>query len=227
MTAQLDDFGKVALDKYTTIVASYNADVKKAKAVDSIDEFSENFMETDDSVAEVNAKIEKLESAVEDLKSQRLSIATPLIGPAYEAAVAGAGVDVTAMDEQLKLIRTTAKYLTAVYGDEVLKDTDKVESRKSSGGGTGTGGRRIRGFDIYIDGKFSFKENKDGVKKSTFSIAASDLGVETTELQRAFFDAAGMEDTKNDEFPALVEFTFQDHSIRVAKEQADESDDSE
>lgn len=222
--AQLDDFGKVALAKYTDTLASYNAQVKQAKSVESIDDFTETFMATAPSLAEVNAKIEKIENALEALLAERLSMATPLIGPAYEAAVKDSGVDVTALDEQLKLLRTTAKYLTAVYGDDVLEGTDKIESRKGKGGGSGTGGRRIRGFDVYIDGKLAGQPNKDGVIKSTFSIAAKELGVETVDLQRAFFEEAGSEDVKKDDFPVSVEFDFADHTVRVVKGDESESE---
>ena len=87
---------------------------------------------------------------------------------------------------------------------------------------TKRGGRRIRGFEVYIDGKLSAIKNKDGVLKSTFSCAAKELEVDTVDLQRAFFEAAGSEDVKGDSFPDVVTFEFKDHNIKVAK--VDESD---
>lgn len=224
--AQLDDFGKLALQKYTDTLTDYNSKVELAKSVSSVDDFSEKFMETAPELAEFNAKIEKLESALETVKAERLVTATPLIQPAYEAAVKGSGVDLTALDEQLKLLRTTAKYLTTVYGDDALEGTEKIASRGKSGGsgdGRGAGGRRIRGFEVYIDGVLAAAKNSNGVLKSTFSIAAKMLETETVELQRAFFAAAGSEDTKSESFPDVVEFEFNEHNLRVAK--VDESED--
>jgi hypothetical protein len=232
--AKLDDFGQLALAKYNDTLTDYNGKVKAAKSVSSVEEFTETFMETAPELAEINAQIEKISQAMEAALAKRLSVATPLITPAYEAAVKGSGVDLVALDEQLKLLRTTAKYLTAVYGDDVLEGTEKIEGRGKSGGNSGTGGRRIRGFEIYIDGKLSAvktKEftDKDGVVhpsvlKSTFSCAAKELEVDTVELQRAFFEAAGSENVKDESFPDVVEFQFKDHNIRAAKVDEDESE---
>lgn len=222
--ATLDDFGTLAKQKYVDTLTDYNSKVEQAKSVSSIDEFSEKFMESAPELADMNVQIEKIKNALEAALAARLTKATPLIGPAYEAAVANSGVDVTALDEQLKLLRTTAKYLTAVYGDEVLADTDKIASRgKSGGSGSGAGGRRIRGFEVYIDGKLSAVKNAKGELKSTFSCAAKELEVETVALQRAFFEAAGSEDVKGESFPDVVEFDFKEHNIKVAK--VDESED--
>jgi hypothetical protein len=217
--ATLDDFGTLAKQKYVDTLKDYNAKVEQAKSVSSIDEFSSKFMETAPELAEENAKIAKLEDALEQIKAARLIKATPLIQPAYEAAVAVAGVDVTALDEQLKTLRVTAKYLVSIYGEDVLDDTDKIASRSKTGGssGAGAGGRRIRGFEVYIDGVLAAQKNAEGVLKSTFSIAAKMLEVETVDLQRAFFAEAGSEDTKSDDFPAVVEFEFKEHNIKVAK----------
>lgn len=224
--ANLDDFGQLAKQKYVDTLKDYNSKVEQAKSVSSIDEFSATFMESAPELADDNAKIEKVKDMLEQLLAARLVKATPLIQPAYEAAVANSGVDVTALDEQLKLLRTTAKYLTAVYGDEVLADTEKIASRgKSGGSGSGAGGRRIRGFDVYIDGKLSAIKNAKGELKSTFSAAAKELEVETVDLQRAFFAEAGSEDVKDEAFPTSVEFEFKEHNIRVVK--VDDSSDEE
>lgn len=224
MTAVLDDFGKLAKQKYVDTVEAYNAQVVAAKSVSSKEEFEQSWYATDPMFAEEREKIEKLESALESVKAAMLLKGTPNLEAAYTAAVAASGVDLTALDEQLKLIRTTAKYITSIYGDEALEDTPEVERRAKSGGSTGgtTGGRRIRGFDIYIDGVLAAMKNAKGEVKSTFSVAAKELGVETTALQRAFFEAAGSEDVRADNFPTVVEFEFNDKNIRAVK--VDDSD---
>lgn len=233
MAIQLDDFGKLALDRYVATVKSYNEQVVLAKSVESKESFAETFMENAPELAEINAKIEKLESALESLLADRLIQATPLIEPAYEEAVKGAGVNPEALKQQLATVRATAKYLTSMYGDEVLAETPKVEGfRASSGGGSGTGGRRIRGVEVYIDGVLAGTKNKEGVVKSTFSAAAKVLEVETTALQRAFFAEAGKEDVKADDFPTVTDFTFADakgveHTVRVVKVDDSAEDESE
>lgn len=221
-TMQLDDFGKVALTRYNDLLTAYNSQVALAKSVDSKESFAETFMENAPELAEINAKIEKINSALESLLSERLIMATPLIDPAYEEAVKGAGVDPEALKQRLAEIRATSKYLITMYGDAVLADSPKVETLRNSSSGSGTGGRRIRGVEVYIDGNLAAIKNKDGVLKSTFSAAAKELEVDTTDLQRAFFAEAGMEDVKSEEFPTIVEFDFNDksgtsHNVRVVK----------
>jgi hypothetical protein len=229
---QLDDFGKLALDRYITTVESYNSQVLMAKSVESRESFAETFMANAPELAEINNKIEKLEAALENLLTQRLVQATPLIDPAYEEAVKGAGVNPEALKQQLATVRATAKYLTSMYGDDVLESAPKVEGFRASGGGSGTGGRRIRGVDVYIDGVLAGTKNKDGVIKSTFSAAAKILEVPTENLQRAFFAEAGKEDVKADDFPVVVDFQFPDskgveHAIRVNKVDDSSEEDSE
>jgi hypothetical protein len=222
MALALDDFGKIALEKYTTMLEAYNKVVTLAKSVDSRESFAESFMENAPELLDINEKIEKLEQAIESLKMERLKTANPLIDAAYEEAVKGAGVDPEALKQQLSTVRATAKYLTTMYGDEVLEGTPKVETLRGAGASTGTGGRRIRGVEVYIDGVLAGTKNKEGVIKSTFSAAAKMLDVDTVDLQRAFFTAAGQEDVKADSFPTIVDFTFadkkgEDHSLRVVK----------
>lgn len=225
-TMVLDDFGALALAKFVDTVNAYNEQVKASKSVDSIDDFRENFVLTWEGVADINEKIEKLESTLETLYGQRTAKVEPVLSAEYAKALEASGVDPEALNAQLKTINATKKYLVTMYGEAVLAETPKVEGRRaSSTGGSGTGGRRIRGFEVYIDGKLSAIKNKDGVLKSTFSCAAKELEVETVELQRAFFEAAGSEDVKGDSFPDVVEFEFKDHNIKVAK--VDEDNDSE
>lgn len=228
MALALDNFGKTFLDNHDALVEAYNVLVGKAKSIDSKEAFAEEFMKNDPSLAEINAQIEALQSQVESLLAQRLIQATPLIDPAYEEAVKGVGVDPEVLKQNLAQIKAAAKYLTTMYGDDVLKDSPKVEGfRNSSGGGTGTGGRRIRGVEIYIDGVLAAQKNQKGEMKSTFTAAAKILEVETVTLQRAFFAEAGQEDVKSETFPTVTEFDFPDkagetHRIRVAK--VDDSD---
>jgi hypothetical protein len=222
----LDDFGKMALQKYADDVDQYNILVNKTKAVESRDKFQESFMETSPDLAEFNENIEKLNSALETLLSQRLIAAQPLIEPAYQAALSGVGVDPESLKELKKKIAAAAKYMTIVYGEESLKDAPKPEAMKVAGTTSGTsGGRRIRGFDVYVDGELAGQKNAQGIIKSTFTYAAKVLEVETTDLQRAFFEEAKSEDIKADDFPSMVAFELNGHNVKVMK--VDDSEDSE
>jgi len=222
----LDDFGKLALQKYQDMVTAYNAEVAKLKSVESLDDFRADFEKSWPGVSELNEKIEKLQSALEDLLGKRTVAIEKVIDDEYKKAVEASGVDPTALDEQLKAVNATKRYLVSVYGDGVLEDTPKVEGRGRSGGsGSGTGGRRIRGFDVYVNGQLAGNKNKDGEIRSTFSAAAKVVGCETTELQRAFFEAAGNTDTNTESFPTVVEFDFKDAKIRAVKTDDSSEDD--
>lgn len=224
MAIQIDEFGQSILDRYIDTVNAYNSQVTKAKKVPTRDEFTETFIENEPRFNDINKQIASLIEQVVTLEEQRMQNAAPLIDEAYAAELAASGIDPEALKEMRTKVNAAAKYLTSMYGDEVLADTPKVEGlRAASSGNTGTTGvRRIRGFDIYINDVLSFIVNQKGEKKSTFTSAAKDLEVEVVDLQRAFFDAAGSEDVKAPGFPASVEFKFNDgdgnpHAIRVAK----------
>lgn len=225
MAIQLDDFGKLALRKYVDTVEQYNGMIAATKSVESIDDFRESFAETWEGVADINVKIEQLRSSLETLLGQRTAKIEPVLSDEYAKAQAATGVDPEAMSAKLKEVNASKKYLVSIYGDDVLEDTPKVEARRSGGsGGGGGGGRRIRGFDVYIDGDLATTTNADGEQKSTFSAAAKELGVATTDLQRAFFDAAESTDLKSDSFPSVVDFTFNEKNIRAVK--VDDSSDA-
>lgn len=219
MTYQIDEIGALIVQKHADEVENYNNLVQKSKAVDSFDDFREHFVSTNPQFKDFNDQIEKLESQLESLKIRRLAQAEPLVDAAYKAALADTGVDLTALDEMLKKINSTKRYLTQVYGEEALENIPPVEKRKSSSAGSnsGEGGRRIRGFNVYVDGVLAGAKNKDGVFKSTFSAASKMVGVETGDLQSAFFEAADSTDPSNENFPNLVEFNINDHAVKAER----------
>lgn len=226
MVIQFDDFGKMAYDRYVAVVEQYNEAVGKGEAVESLDKFREQFMDTAPELAEFNAQIEQLMSEVESIKIRRLLAGDPLVQPAYDKALNEVGVDPEAIKELKKKIGASSRFLISEYGDEVLNDAPKPKAMRAGGTSTGaTGTRRIRGFDVEVDGVLTGAKNKDGVFKSNFASGARVLGIETTELQRLFFEKAKSEDYKADDFPALVEFEYDGKKISITK--TDESEDAE
>lgn len=221
---ELDDFGKLAYERYVALVDQYNAQVNKTKTVESREKFQETFMAEDPQFAEFNEKIEKLESALESVLSQRLIAATPLVETAYQNALANVGVDPEALKETKKQIAASSKFLTSMYSEDVLKDAPKPEAMRVTSGtsNAGSGGRRIRGFDWYVDGEKAQAKNSQGVLKSTATVAARVLDVAVPDLQEAFFKNAGSEDYKNESFPTVVDFEFAGKNVRVVK--VDDSD---
>lgn len=222
MSMNLDDFGKLALERYNVLVDQYNTMVGKTKKVESKDKFIEVFMQEDERFANFNNEIERLESEVESLKSRRLVAATPLVEPAYQEALANVGVDPEAVKDLRKSLTAAARFLIVTYGETVLDGTTKPEAVRTGGSATGTGGRRIRGFDWYVDGEKATIKNKDGIPKSTATAAAKVLDVPVPELQEAWLKEAGSEDWKNEAFPTLIDFEYAGKNVRVVK--SDDSD---
>jgi hypothetical protein len=219
----LDDFGKMALERYSMTVDKYNKLVNKSKTLETRDKFADQFMADAPELAEFNAEIERLDSELESVKMRRLIEATPLIEPAYQKALSEVGVDPEAVKTLRKEIAAGSKFLTVSYGDDVLEGTPKPEQMRVTGTASGTGtSRRIRGFDIFVNGEKATLKNAEGILKSTFTAAAKVLDVPVPELQEAFIKEAGSEDYRNEAFPTIVDFDFNGKNIRVVK--VDDSD---
>lgn len=126
------------------------------------------------------------------------------VKPIVDEAINSASGDVNEIEEKIKETDKTLKaglaYYKNVYGEEAASFFPKQERLKGTQLRSGSGGRRIRGFDltVTIDGEDRTFEN--------FSTAAKHIGVDTAELQRAFFEKAGTEDASK--LPESVKFVI-------------------
>lgn len=231
MAQQIDDFAKLMIERVTDSITDYNSKVEASQSIDSIETFQEHFLKTAPELANFNSEIETVESHLESLLTRRLAAAMPLIQPAYDAAVKDSGIDLVALDEQLKMIRSVLKVLKDNYVEDAIKQIPEVAKKKggsSTGTGVGTGTRRIRGFNVYIDGVIATtKHPKTGKPVSTFSAASTALDADNTELQNAFLEAAGREDWNKPGFPAMVDFEFAGKQIKVMKQGDSSEEDSD
>lgn len=85
----------------------------------------------------------------------------------------------------------------------------------STGTGRGSGGRKMRGFTVSVDGKVAMLNDK-----SSFAAAATVLGIPTPDLQAAYFKATGTDDVEK--LPAVQEFKIQgkdekEHTVKAEK----------
>lgn len=119
-----------------------------------------------------------------------------------------------------KKIRQARSLLATEYpGAETLLP-DVVRVGKSGGGsGKGTGGRKLRGFTVSVDGNVAYL-GKDENKKSSFAAAATVLGIPTPELQRVYFENVGTDDVEK--LPAEATFTIKgaddkEHNVKAVK----------
>jgi len=131
--------------------------------------------------------------------------------------VAALTAEVEALEKKIKEAR---RHLAVEFpGAETLLPELVKASGKSAGTGKGSGGRKLRGFTVSVDGEVKYL-GKDANKKSSFAAAASALSIPTGELQAAYFAAAGTDDVEK--VPAEVTFTVKgsdnnEHTVLAKK----------
>jgi len=119
-----------------------------------------------------------------------------------------------------KKIKRARDMLSLEYpgAETVLPDVARLKGSGSSGTGKGSGGRKLRGFTVTVDGTVALLSNNEGKKVSSFSAGAKTLGIPTADLQRAYMTAAGTEDAEK--FPESQELTVtgadgKEHAVKI------------
>lgn len=141
------------------------------------------------------------------------------VKPLVDEAINSASGDVNEIEEKIKATDKTLKaglaYFKNVYGDDAAAYFTKQDRLKGTQLRSGSGGRRIRGYDltVTVDGEDRTFEN--------FSTAAKHIGVDTVELQRAFMDKAGTE--KAEDFPDQVKFVVNFTEVDDDKNETEKS----
>lgn len=206
----LDTFGEMALERYIASVTEYNGLVAQIKAASgSFDDVLDAVKQDGsiEAIEKINVAIEKHKAALLKLENELDATARPIA----EERVAGGAKDVEAetanADALHKTIKSARNYLVDSYGEAVLDGTPDIARRTNRASG-GTGGKRIRGFDVYVDGELATMRDAKGVERSNFAAAAKAAGVVTVDLQKQFYVAAGGED--KDSWPNRVEFSVTD-----------------
>lgn len=208
----LDEFGQQALDRLNGIVATRNekAGIIAAASGDS-QQLLEALRDSSDNaqVVKISKEIEALDEKREALFAKRDEILKPVVAETQAKASEGAEGLTAEVDELDSQIRAAKNFLKSMYGDSVIEKVTALVGRKnrSSGGSNGTG-RRIRGFDVYVDGTLATLKNAKGEDTSNLSAGAKAAGVDTATIQSAFFEAQGTKDVES--FKPTVEFQVTD-----------------
>lgn len=207
--ANLGEFEKMAWLRLEDTILKHNAEVSKLKAVsgDPLGLIQAlRVADTDD------PNVKKLQAAVSDLDKKLNDAIVALdeaLKPQAEAMQNEAKEQVESItskvDEYAKTIRAGQNYLKGLVGDDALKGLTAVEKLKSgSSGSGGSGQKRIRGFDFFVDGKLQTVRDAQGKERSNLAAAAKAIGVETEALRGAFYQA--METQDADKFKDSVKF---------------------
>lgn len=234
--SQLDEFGQQFVDRTSNQIVKYNSVVAEIKA-NSTDatEIATGVFEAlkNDTMPEglsderITPEILKEYDAIV-AREVALSEMFKAVAKEYADKKATEGTDqekvaaLTAERDALdKKIKQSRNLLATEYpGAETLlpEVARKSGSGTSTGTGRGSGGRKIRGFNVSVDGKLAELNGK-----SSFAAGASVLGIPTPELQAAYFAAVGTDDVEK--LPDSAEFSVKgkdekEHTVTAAKAQS-------
>jgi hypothetical protein len=203
----LDTFQRMFAEQLVTQIEAHNALVAKIKASSSnLDDVMDSLKAGDD--PKVRKAVEKMEA----LDAEREKIATSLNeyvkAEAEKVLASQKETDTSGIDEERKALSAKISQGVSYLAAETKVDKKDLPLPKvatlrgmSSGEGNGTGGRRLRGFTVTVEGK----------DHTSFSSAAGALEIPTPDLQAHYFKAAGTEDAEK--FPARVEFTVNGKNV--------------
>lgn len=185
----VDEVQELTHKQLTNFITERNALVGKANAASGDRQtLTEQIRENDQDPEIVKAR-EEWAAAYERLMN--------LVTPKVESVIADSQGSVSEIEEKIKEIDGKLKvgltYYKKVYdvdGNEPSKHLPSQDRLKGSTLRSGAGGRRIRGYhvEVTMDGDTERFEN--------FASAAKHLDVETSDLQKAFFEKAGTTDLK-------------------------------
>ena len=205
----LDEFGQMAHDKLAGSIVQYNdlSRLVKAAEGDPLSLLEELRKSSDNAdVVKINAKLEELTMQLFKLETARDEILKPLVEQYAADAKASLGDKPEKLAKLGKTIKTARAYLADTYCAEVLDDLPALEGKRSGGSsGSGTGARRIRGFDFSVDGTVATIRDAKGNESSNAAAAAKAIGVTTDDIRTAFWQAAGTDDSSK--YPPVVTFT--------------------
>jgi hypothetical protein len=218
----LDDFGQQAYDRVETLIGTRN---EKAGVIAAANGDAQALLEAlrsssdDPQVTAINAKLEELNSQVLALESKRDEILTPIVEKT-KADSAGLVEPLTAeVDEMDKQIKAATNYLKSMYGAEAVASLPSLTSRKGRETGAGNGGRRVKGYDVYVDGTLATLRDAKGVDRSNLAAAAKVIGVDTKAIQDGFFTAQGTQESKDykDQVEFVVSHEDKNYTVRCVR----------
>ena len=203
----LDDFGQQAYDRVKVLIGSRN---EKAGTIAAASGDSQGLLESlrdtsdDPQVVEFRKQIEDLDAKLFALETARDAVLAPIVEK-VKADSAHLVEPLTAeVDEMDKQIKAATNYLKSMYGPEAVATLPALANRKNREAGAGNGGRRVKGYDVYVDGTIATLRDAKGVDRSNLAAAAKVVGVETADIQAGFFTAQGTQDSKS--YKDSVEF---------------------
>jgi hypothetical protein len=208
-TKPLDPMVKMVQDTVTTQIEQANALVQKINANTTdkgklVHDIRTDENSTDEEVKAFQAWFEQAQAAIEARVAKiDEHIKANLLPKSEDFDVEAAKAQHKSLKESVKAALTFVSGLPA-YDAESFKVPDLANLRGGTSAGTGTGGKRPRLNQIWVDGVLISKPTKNAkgedVTVSNFTLAAAHIAkavgtkVEVKDLQAAAFSAAGTDD---------------------------------
>lgn len=201
--ANLGEFEKMAWQRLAETIEAHNNEVGKLKAVSGDpQQLLEALRVADSDDPNVQAAQEAVSAADKALNDAIVALdelLKPVATSMQEQAKEQVETITAKVDELYKTVKAGQNYLKGLAhgSDDVLKGLPEVIRLKTGGGsGGGSGQRRIRGFDYFVDGKLATSRDAKGNARSNLAAAAKEIGVTTEALRGAFYQAMGTEDAE-------------------------------
>lgn len=228
----LDEFGQEFVKRTVAEINRYNGVVANRKAMST--DANEVTIALYDALKEGNVPegltidpkvIDQYNKAREIVEKALSYFMTTAETTAKERVAASVNAEeVAALDTEIdtlsKKIKRARDMLALEYpgAETALPDVARLRGSSTGGSGKGSGGRKLRGFTVTVDGTVALLSNNDGKKVSSFSAGAKQLGIPTADLQRAYMTAAGTEDAEK--FPESQELTVtgadgKEHAVKI------------
>lgn len=199
----LGEFEKMAWERLASTIEAHNAETGKLKAVSGdpqeLLEALRVANSDDPNVQAAQAAVTEADRALNDA----VNALDALLKPQAEAMQSEAAAQVEAItskvDELYKTIKAGQNYLKGLVSNDKdplagLPEVKRVKAGNSGSGGSGQ--KRLRGFDFYVNGKIQTIRDAQGVERSNLAAAAKAVGCETNALRGAFYQAMGTEDAE-------------------------------
>lgn len=229
---ELTDIERIFFNELSARIEKRNEDVATLVAIggDSQALLESLRKSSDDPVAvEIRGKLEKLIAAEEELRAKMDAVLKPQVEKIRNDSKGKIEELETAISKADKEIKGTFPLLQSY--PNVLKVLPKLTHR-NAGQTRATSdkpdGRRIRGWQVSVNGSLATIPSKDGKTLSNLAAAATKIAkpeITTQVLQDAFFAVVGVE-TKPDAMPGEVDFTvnaadgtaYQIHMVKAEKQ---------
>lgn len=205
----LDDFGKQAVEQASALIAQRNEKVGILQAAQGDPQgLLEALRKSSDNaeVVKINGQIDKVNDQLLALETKRDEILKPVVEEMRANAASQAETVTAEVDTIDAKVKSARNFIKQMYGEAALDLLPDMLGRKNRPSHDGEGGgKRVRGFDVYVDGELATQRDGQGNVRSNFAAAAKLAGVDTVTLQEGFWTAQGTQNSK--EFKERVEFT--------------------